>query len=76
MKLLAATKIKKILSRYIEDVFSDSKWYRKLKGGVWYYISELDISGFASNSPSWVKKLPEGDSYSIERIEEFPNRTV
>lgn len=51
--------MKKALQRYFDFLLSNFKIYRRKKGGVWYKVRELDVSGIAAGSDYWTQKAED-----------------
>lgn len=61
---------KRILKWYVNAVLEDYQFYRKRKGGLWYKIREIEVSGFASPGEYWVNKKPTNPDILILKEED------
>jgi hypothetical protein len=39
-------------------IFSEFRWYRKIKGGTWHKINCWDLSGWSSGHTFWQREEP------------------
>jgi hypothetical protein len=58
--------MKKFIKAYFHCLLSGFKFYRKRKGGKWYKIKEMDVSGFAAGAEFWTQQKPDDPKWSIE----------
>lgn len=66
--------LKKALQAYWEGIFSDSKFYRKNKGGVWYkVVDKSSEGGMLSAHIFWTRETPiDNFRHEVLKKEVYP----
>lgn len=61
--------MKNLLKSYLEGLLSNSKAYRRRKGGAWYcVVIGDDVSGFAGSTSIWIPAAEwKGDTEILDR---------
>lgn len=55
---------------YVNSIFSNFKFYRTSKGGVWYKVRDDDDGGIAGGIEYWTQERPDNEN-DILNIENY-----
>ena len=59
-----------MLYHFLDAFLSDFKWYRRKRGGTWYYVYCPDLEGgFQGSVHMWVRKVD--NSSVVEKQESY-----
>ena len=62
------------MAKIFDHVFSWFRWYRKKKGGTWYFISLEEYAGGIEGPISmWVTNLQDYEGASVLETETWPS---